>query len=487
MGKKEYYTISLIILGSVSLNLLNWIPEPNYDDQIIYKYIGLVIYKGGVPYRDAFDNKPPLIFFYNALTWLTGYGLAWMLDTLLVLLATLLFYSLCKKNKVAWPWFLPLLFNLIIRNNLIAYGNGMTREFTAVFLLLFFCVMFYENAYKYFILGFLAALTFWMQQDAIITILPLVFYSLVTQRHSPARISRRIVYTAGGFGIITLPVILYFVFNHALIYLWNDSFFFNYDLPRHSPGLFAELRLIKRSIHDSEMEMAFYTSLVLGFAALLLTRKKNGLLIIALLTLMLSFSAEFLTGRMQIGPGYLHYLLPLSASIPILVFVIFTETDISFLNDQFARVTLTAVLSVVLILGTWRYAAVVLRDKNTPSAAALPEIEFLNQEKLSDYELYVFDDTYFISLYNKYKILSPSRWNYHFFGSSQYDWDKNRELIHTILQDLQRHKTKFVLDCSDAWKNQNNKLFYPEWKKFLQDNYRLLMTDNSNRKLWRIQ
>src|SRR5450755_3488170 len=115
--KKEHYISMFIILGCISLNLLNWVPDSISDDKIIYKYFGLLIYKGGIPYRDAFDNKPPLIFFLNAVTWFTSYHITWLIDSLLVLLATWLFYNLCKKNNLAWPWFLPLLFNLIIRNN----------------------------------------------------------------------------------------------------------------------------------------------------------------------------------------------------------------------------------------------------------------------------------------------------------------------------------------------------------------------------------
>src|ERR1700730_11452023 len=96
--KKEHHTIILIIIGCIILNLLNWEPNSVNDDKIIYRYFGLLIYKGSVPYRDAFDNKPPLIFFFNALTWLIDYKLTWIIDALLVLLASLLFYNLCKKN-----------------------------------------------------------------------------------------------------------------------------------------------------------------------------------------------------------------------------------------------------------------------------------------------------------------------------------------------------------------------------------------------------
>ena len=38
----------------------------NYDSEV-FRYIGMVIANGGVPYRDAFDHKPPMIYFLAAL------------------------------------------------------------------------------------------------------------------------------------------------------------------------------------------------------------------------------------------------------------------------------------------------------------------------------------------------------------------------------------------------------------------------------------
>lgn len=488
MKKRELYTVLLLVLGSVSLNLANWFPDNIYDDKIIYKYLGLVIFKGGVPYRDAFDNKPPLIFFLNALTWMTSYRATWLIDTLLIVLATVLFYDLCRKKNLVWPWFLPLLFNLIVRNNLISYGNGMTREYTAAFLLLFFCVIFYNNRYKYLLLGGLAALTFWMQQDAIITMMPLMIYTLFIQETNAESIYKRTFLTVTGFVFVSLPVILYFNYNHSLRYLWQDTFLFNIRLPRQSSSFFAEMKLIKHAIHDTDMDMVFYSSLIAGIAGIFLKSKKIKLLLAALFTLLFSFIAEFLTGRMRIGPGYMHYLLPLAASIPILLFVISTESEFDFLKNKNSRYVFSSVLTFVLLLGSLRNARNIFsNENNSVLTTGQDDLNFLKSKKLSDYQLYVFDDTYLICLYNQFGILSPSRWNYHFFGYSHYDWDKNPDLMNEIISDLTKHKTTYILDCSGSWNYPNDKLFYPLWKKFLQTYYSPESKDSSNRVIWRIQ
>jgi hypothetical protein len=263
---------------------------------------------------------------------------------------------------------------------------------------------------------------------------------------------------------------------------------FNLNIPRQTVNIITEMRLLKRAIHDSELEMSFYISLILGFAGLFLTRKTKALTVIALLTLFASFTAEFITGRMQMGPGYLHYLLPLAASIPILIFVVFTNKELLFLQNRLSPRIFMIMLCCTLFLGTLRTAAEKLSGKNQPTeAAGLPEIDFLDKQNLSDYQLYVFDDTYLIYLYNKYGILSPSKWNYHFFGNSQINWDNDPSLLNDVLNDLQKHKTTFILDCSDSWNYQDDKIFYPVWKKFLEGHYSYLMSDSLNRKLWKIQ
>jgi hypothetical protein len=487
MTKKELFTILSLALGSIALNCIYWAPELIYDDKIIYKYLGLVIYKGFVPYKDAFDNKPPIIFFFNALSWLTSYRFVWILDTLLILLATLLFYNLCRKRNIIWPWLLPVLFNLIIRNYLISYGNGTTREYTAAMLLLFFCVNYFVYSYKFIVMGILAALTLWTQQDAVFTLLPLAIYALFTDRSAEEKISKRLLFFIFGGLLVTIPILVYFIAHQSLYFLWHDTFIFNFIVPRQTVSLITEIKSIKRSLHDSEMEMAFYISLILGTAGFFWASKKKTLILIALLTLFTSFIAEFLTGRMQNGSGYMHYLLPLSAGIPILMFALFTNPELPFLREQHVQIIIMIIMCSVLFLGTLRTAINKLSGEYIEATPKMPALEFLDKQILTDYQLYVFDDTYYISLYNRYRILSPSRWNYHFYDHSPVNWDNDPQLLNEILLDLEKHRTRFVLDCSNIWNYQKDKKFYPKWKKFLNEHYTLMISDSLNRELWRIQ
>jgi hypothetical protein len=488
MEKKQQLGLFFLILGSVALSFLNSpLSEIFFDDKEIFKYAGLVIYKGGVPYRDFFDHKPPLIYFFNAL-WPVSAWIPWLMDAGIVLFATILFYQLCKKKNLARPWVLPLIFNLLIRYSLVSFGNGMTREYTAAFLLIFFCIMEGNSPYKYFFLGLLTGLTFWMQQDALITLAPFLCYSLFAADTGNGKIGKRLLSVTVGFAGVSIPLIFYFIAHHSLTCLWKDAFLFNLHAPGHPVGFPEKLKALKHAVHEAEFEMAFYTALILGTACLFLGSKRPGLLYAALLALFLSFSGEYLSGRLAAGNAFIYYLLPLSATIPILVWVVFNESSFSFFDDKKVQLLFYFLLSTTLFLGTLRYAAgFSIQSHDELPYAGLPEIEYLKTQSLTDDQLYVFDDSNLIFLYNYFRILSPSPWIYHYFWGWSKDWDRDEKNFKTILQDLQLHKTRFVLDCSGAKNNFRNRPEYREWQQFLQSRYSMISTDSSNRILWRIK
>jgi hypothetical protein len=488
--KKERYFLLFLVLISVTLNLLN-IPTSELfsDDKEIFKYAGLVIYKGGVPYRDFFDHKPPLIYFLNAFNWYFNAWIPWLLDTFLVLFSTLLFYWLCRKSKLPWPWLLPFIYNLLIRYSLVSFGNGMTREYTAVFLLMFFCVMQGNAKYKYFLMGLLTGLSFWMQQDSLITLVPFLIYSFYSSAESlPVSLRQKALGMTAGFITISIPLILYFISHDSLSYLWEDSFLFNLHAPGNHSGIIEKIRNCKHALHEVEFEMPFYTALILGIASLFLKNRKPVLLRMGILTLFLSFSAELLSGRMRPGNSFVYYLLPLSATIPILVYIVFTETQATFLQDKRAQLIFSVMLGTTLLLGTLRYASGFRfsgnRNVRFPDT---PGMDYLKTQSLSDDQLYVFDDSNFIYLYNYFGILSPSRWIYQYFWSWSTDWDADNKIFYSILTDLQVHKTRFILDCSESRNSFRNRPVYGDWKKFLNTHYTMVAKDSLNRKLWRIQ
>jgi hypothetical protein len=343
--------------------------------------------------------------------------------------------------------------------------------------------------YKYYLMGLLTGLSFWMQQDSLITLVPFLIYSFYSSGETSSDFWKRkaLGFTA-GFVTISIPLMFYFISHHSLANLWEDAFLFNLHAPGNHSGIIEKIRNSKHALHEVEFEMPFYAALILGIASLFLKTRKPVLLRMGILTLFLSFSAELLSGRMKPGNSFVYYLLPLAAAIPILVYIVFTETQASFLLDKRAQLVFSVMLGTTLLLGTLRYASGFHfsgnRNEQVPET---PGMDYLKTQSLSDDQLFVFDDSNLIYLYNYFGILSPSPWIYQYFWSWSSDWDADNKIFYSILRDLQTHKTRFIVDCSESRNSFRNRPVYSQWIKFLDTHYTLVAKDNLNRKLWRIQ
>ena len=493
----KYYSTIFVLTACLLFSFLYCPPfDIFYDDKEIFRYIGGLLYKGGVPYRDVFDHKPPLIFFLNYFGLLLGSWGLWLLDTIGVLLASLFFLNTAKKFRLPYPWILPILFNLLLRDNLVCEGIGMTREYTAIFLLLFFCVLLGRSRYKFYMLGFLTALTFFMQQDQILPLLPfwIVAFSgdtggeqgiapiLGARKGSSFRWIKRILHAAAGFGVLTLGVILYFAVHHSLNWFWQNAFVFNFSWYTERMPLLEHFRSIKDGMDATSYKMAFIISVVLGGSALLLQNKKKGLVLAALLGVILSFSSEYLSGKLMAGQPFYYYFLPLAASLPILVFTVFAFTEDGFLRDKKSQLLYGALLSCSLAYTILQHATHLSRH-NEDLVRDTPEYQYLLQQHLEDYQLYVFDNSNFVYAYNQFRILAPSKWIYHHFWRWYPRWDADHRLLQSIEQDLQSHKTTYILDNSAAIRSRNPEA-YGLWQSFLQEHYQPVAP---NFTLWKIK
>ena len=487
--KKESYFLIITISSCLLLSFFHCpFFEIYFDDKEIFKYTGLVLSKGGIPYRDFFDHKPPLIFFLNYLGQLMGPWGLWMIDCILVLFASLLFLDLCKKSRLPYPWMLPVVFNLLLRNYAISYGIGMTREYTAILLLVFFCILMGHSKYRYFLLGFLSSCIFFMQQDQAILLIPFLIYLAFSEF---GYLRNQLFSVLGGFflGLLALaaPLLLYFAFNHSLRYFWDDAFLFNFSWYMEKKPLLQHLKVIRAELESAKYELTFYCSLVLGVASLISGNKKKWLLLVSLIVVFLSFCSEYLSGKMIFGLSVRYYLLPLAGSLPILLFTVFGFSDKLFSQNKIHQLIYGILLSIGLILN------ILQGISNSPTKQGIwvkqsPVSLYLGRQGIHDYQLYVFNNSNYTYLYNKFRILAPSIWVYHQFWRWYEAWDPDNKKLESITRDLQKHKTTYILDYSDtaSFKNHSNFLY---WQSFLQSHYSPLIIDSMDKKivLWKIR
>jgi 4-amino-4-deoxy-L-arabinose transferase-like glycosyltransferase len=465
---KKYQGLICIISACLLLSLLYCPPwDIFYDDKEIFRYFGMVIRRGGIPYRDFFDHKPPLIFLLNSAGLLLGSWGLWILDTSLVLLATLLFFDLGKKYRLTFPWLLPLLFNLVCRNHLICDGIGMTREYTAIFLLISFCLIVGKYRYRYLLLGAFSALTFFMQQDQLLPLAPFLLYAVVMED----RLSfvQRLGRLISGFAAVALPLLGWLALNHSMGIFWTDAFAFNFSwYTKVEKSLLEHLISIKTGMDKANMEVVFLITATLGVSSLFLRNKKKGLTLAALAALAFSFAPEFLTGHFS-DPSFYYYLLPLSATLCALLFVVFAFAEDNLVRDRTALRVWGFLLCCSLGYNAVQHATHLPRYP-VEYVENNPGLQYLYRHPPGDYQLYVVGSNNFVYAYNKFRILAPSRWIYHHFWFWYDGWDPDQAILKSIENDLLQHHTTYILNLSNASKFRNPKNFAC-WQSFLERYY----------------
>jgi hypothetical protein len=212
--------------------------QPSGSDQSLYAYVGQTIRDGGVPYVDAWDQKPPGIHFvYAALGAVTppgttaaladfvGAGLmAWALvvlggramspDTGLVGAATYLLLSHPSLARMSG-----------------VYVRGQCEVFIALCVTGALCLLWprERSTRALFIAGVLFGGAFWLKYNAVVYALPLAV-ALITAGATPPgsrRLGSQIVWMAAGFAAVALTLLGYFAVNGALQALWRATVDYN--------------------------------------------------------------------------------------------------------------------------------------------------------------------------------------------------------------------------------------------------------------------
>ncbi len=483
MMNRTYSTLFFLLAAGLLLTLLYCPPvDIPLDDKEVFRYGGWVIYRGGIPYRDFFDHKPPLIYFLNFFGFLGGSWGLWLIDLALVLLATAIFFQSCVRYKLPFPWLLPLLFNLMLRDFLVCRGIGMTREYTTIFQLIFFCVLIGRSRYRDWMTGLLAGLVFFMQQDQALFLIPFLLYSWMST--GPRSIPMRFLRNLGGFGAILIPLLIYFGVTGSLGYFWQDAFQFNfswYTTERKSLG--DHFRTIKNVLDAGNYELPFMIAAALGFSALFLRNRKRGLVMAGLTGLLLALSSELLGARPP-DADFSYYFVTLAAGVPILLFTVLAFTEDPVVNNPKSQLIFGFLLCCSLTYTVFQHATHLALQSKRPFMQQ-PALLYLREHRPADYQLYAVGNTGFVSAYNEFNILAPSRWIYQQFWKWYDRWDEDGAILHSIGDDLLRHRTRFIWMDSIEVARFRNPANLNWWMSFLKTHYQPVPGYNDPRSsLW---
>ena len=486
MMNRRDYTLLFLLAACVIINL-PYIPyyNPLSCDTETYRYVSLVMQKGGVPYRDVFDHKPPLIYFLSYTNLFLGGWLQWILNTCFAGVATFLLYRLGKRYRCPRSWIVPLLFNLMLHDFLIIGTGGITREYTSILLVIFFYVMMGTHRLRWYVLGVLMASTFFLQQEQVLAFVPLLIYVLFG-RSTDKTFGRRIMELAAGGVIVTVPIILYFALHHALQPFWRDAFGFNFGwyTTTFKETFGDHIKRVKRVLDLGNFEVPTLVILTLGISSLVFRHSNRRLLLAVLAAVPLSIIPAFMGGRGGMGDFH-DYYLPLSASLSILLLTVFAFTEEPFLHTGKAQL-LFGILVCTSLSYTFLQHITHLTPTRKNQIVDSPELNYLRQHPPGDYQLYEFGDHQYLCAYNEFRIQAPSIWVYHHLWALFDKWDEDHAILRSIQDDLLRHKTMYIIDCSPNPALQFRQPVLGLWHAFLEKYYEQVPLEDSTRVgLWK--
>jgi len=313
-----------------------------------------------------------------------------------------------------------------------------------------------------------------MQQEQIVILVPFIVYSFWTDMKlnggDPFRIVTSFVV---GCLILIVPLLFYFVLNTALSDFWNNAFLFNtqWYTTEEKPGLIRQLITLKNYIYDLNLDVVLIGALIMSGVSWFVGHERRGLLVAGLVAIPLSFISEFLSGKLTIGNATCtYYLLPIAATLPFLLFVVFAFTKQQVFQNRLHQLIYSTLFIAGLLMNVAMY---VVNYNNYPhhGIANSNEMNYLKTKAVSDYQLYVFNNSNFTYAYNYFKVLPPSSWLYHYFWSWYPNWDEDSKLILDITQKLSVNKTKYIIydpQRTSFLRDAN----YQVWKGFLESNYK---------------
>lgn len=218
--------ILLVLVVMVSLQLAPSVIEQGRDSGI-FAYTGRVVRDGGLPYRDAWDNKPPGVYYIDALAFVL-FGVnrwaLWLIETISVFLTGWLMYWLLNQvygNRfLVWGGTLSLV--LLTRHPILVEDTNFTEVYALLPQVL--CLVAGYQFFRHprhrwgFLIGLSVGLAFLIKQTTVgvaFTFIP----ALLISRHPVIQTPRRWTWLGGIImgGLGSLGVVVAYLLAHGVL------------------------------------------------------------------------------------------------------------------------------------------------------------------------------------------------------------------------------------------------------------------------------
>jgi len=231
------FLIGFSVISTIPNHPAFW-PYPSTDSGV-FLYLGSQILQGKIPYVDVWDNKPPLIYFINALGLLFGGGHigVWVIEVAARSVAGGLCFVVLRRVFGQVTAFVTT-FSVIATLVLMTYGGNHPSHYAVPLqfgaLLLFSISLQRKNhvLVLMFGIGLLGGAAFLLRQTNVGLWVGIGLYEIIANRRNLGRVV--VTTLALGAGIITVffPIGLYLLKNDALAEFWRASFAYNMSRPQ---------------------------------------------------------------------------------------------------------------------------------------------------------------------------------------------------------------------------------------------------------------
>jgi hypothetical protein len=235
------------------LNL--WSSGISSNDSNIFKYVALLMSKGGMPYKDTFDHKGPLLYIINYLgNLLSYYRGIWIIELISLSVFTFALYKIARLsvNKL-----LSCFLVLFILTQIGDYfeGGNLSEEYALPFIavsLFIFLDYFINNRIstcRLIICGFSFSAVLMLRANMvsiwIVFCLAVLFKSLKENKVFPVRF---LLFFLIGCAIMLLPLFIWLIHGNAFADFINTYFVFNREYianqrDENAFGIFPVLKL----------------------------------------------------------------------------------------------------------------------------------------------------------------------------------------------------------------------------------------------------
>jgi hypothetical protein len=324
-----------------------WIGSTTGTDSSVFKTVVLMMEHGGMPYRDSFDHKGPLIYLINWLgNRISEYKGVWMLEFLFLLVTLLMLYKIarlvCQKISAAMTAFaaLSLLFPYFESGNF-TEEYAMTFIAAALYIFLDYFIKEHISRLRLVICGACLGGALLLRPNMIsvwVVMSIAVLIKSLREKHWK-NLGKFIMWFALGIILVIAPILIWLGANRALEPFWQDYVVFNlkYTSKEGGSALFS-------TKWNSFFEFFNSTVFLLSFASLLFLRKsKNNFLNITyLLYLLITLLFLCVSGR-----TYAHYGMILIPAMAYPLALVFSE--IEKINIPRISSVLTLIVSAYLV------------------------------------------------------------------------------------------------------------------------------------------